>query len=371
MKICAAQIKSQVGNIQENIIKHKKLIDLAISQSVELIIFPELSLMGYEPKLAREFAISTYDKLNEFQEISNKNSILIGVGMPIKRHEDIYIGMIIFRPHQSVLIYNKQHLHSDELTYFTRGQDEVFLMIGDTKIAPAICYESLLCEHSDKAALNGANIYFASVAKSTTGVEKANTFMPKIAKKHSFVVLMSNSIGPCDNFISAGGTSVWNNQGIVQVQLDDSSEGIAVFDTSTNQAEAHKLIDNNELNQLAPSFKIKNIYQLSSAITDKHKNFILEQVNDHCLRMAVMEAKTYPWHFHPNSEEVFIIIEGKLVIEFENENSILLEPGDIHRVQAGKVHRTIAVERVVNLCVELTDAETTFLPALPTKCDQI
>jgi len=98
MKICAAQIKSQIGNIQENITKHKKLIDLAISQSAELIFFPELSLMGYEPKLAKELAISTYDKFNEFQDISDKNNIFIGVGIPIKRDENIYIGMIILAP---------------------------------------------------------------------------------------------------------------------------------------------------------------------------------------------------------------------------------------------------------------------------------
>lgn len=221
-------------------------------------------------------------------------------------------------------------MHSDELPYFSKGLNEVFLKIGDKKIAPAICYEALLAEHSDKAAENGANIYFASVAKSAQGIEKANTIMPKVAKKHSLIVLMSNSIGPCDNFVSAGGTSIWNDQGILQAQLDDSSEGILVFNTSTNQAEAYYLNDNNKLNSFIPSIETKNIYQIANAVTDKHKNFILEQANDHCLRMAVMEAKTYPWHFHPNSDEIFIVIEGKLIIEFETENSIFLVPGDIH-----------------------------------------
>jgi mannose-6-phosphate isomerase-like protein (cupin superfamily) len=106
---------------------------------------------------------------------------------------------------------------------------------------------------------------------------------------------------------------------------------------------------------------LKNLSLISTAIKDQHKNFVIANVNDHCMRLAVMDEKTYPWHTHPDSDELFLILEGELVIEFNDEPSVRLNSGDFHKVPAGKVHRTIAVGRTVNLCFESTVAETVFV----------
>ena len=105
----------------------------------------------------------------------------------------------------------------------------------------------------------------------------------------------------------------------------------------------------------------KSLSLISSSVAEQHKNFVLEDVNDHCLRMAVMDEKTFPWHSHPDSDELFIILEGKLIIEFKDDHSVTLENGDFHKVPAGKIHRTIAVGRTVNLCFESTAAATIFI----------
>jgi mannose-6-phosphate isomerase-like protein (cupin superfamily) len=34
------------------------------------------------------------------------------------------------------------------------------------------------------------------------------------------------------------------------------------------------------------------------------------------------------WHFHPNSDEIFLVIEGRLAIEFE-DRSLELHPGQL------------------------------------------
>ena len=68
MKICAAQARPIKGDVQRNIESHKKLVDLAVSKGTDAIIFPELSLTGYEPTLAKELAIPPEDKrLDNFQ----------------------------------------------------------------------------------------------------------------------------------------------------------------------------------------------------------------------------------------------------------------------------------------------------------------
>src|SRR6218665_3393965 len=112
MKICVAQTRSIKGNVLKNIENHLKFIELAIAFRADLIIFPELSLTGYEPELAVQLASDADDaRLQVFQEISDKNQVTIGVGMPIKSPAGIRIGMIIFQPEQDRLVYAKQYLH--------------------------------------------------------------------------------------------------------------------------------------------------------------------------------------------------------------------------------------------------------------------
>lgn len=236
MKICVAQTKSEKGNIKSNIENHLGWIELAVAEKSDLIIFPELSLTGYEPELAKELATDQNDsRLDKFQKISDSNKITIGIGLPTKSDSGILISMVIFEPNQERKIYSKQKLHLDELRYFIQGNGQIILTIKNKKVAPAICYESLQSEHSEKANRLGAEIYLASVAKSQNGIEKAFTHYPKIAKKFSMPVLMSNSVGFCDNFLSVGQSAVWNNKGELLEKLGSDKEGLLIFEMETQQ----------------------------------------------------------------------------------------------------------------------------------------
>ncbi|MFM2302874.1 MAG: hypothetical protein RLZZ135_277 [Cyanobacteriota bacterium] len=232
MKICLAQTRPIKGEIDKNIETHKKFINLATCEGANIIFFPELSLTGYEPRLAKELATTQDDKrFDDFQKISNSHNITIMVGMPTKLNAEILISMVIFQPNQSRQTYSKNRLHPDEFRYFIHGQQQTILMIDNKKIAPAICYESLQFEHSEKAFNNGAEIYIASVAKSKNGVAKAFKHYPDIAKKYSMTVLMSNCLGLCDDFESVGRSSIWNKDGLLLGQLNETSEGILLYNT--------------------------------------------------------------------------------------------------------------------------------------------
>ncbi|UOB19308.1 carbon-nitrogen hydrolase family protein [Abyssalbus ytuae] len=236
MKVSVAQIKPNKGNIQENIKIHKKWIELAISEDTDFIVFPELSLTGYEPELAKELAIEKNDsRLDGFQKLSDMNNITIGLGMPTKSDFGILISMIIFQPGQVRKVYSKQKLHSDETPYFIEGNEQLILTVKDIKIAPAICYESLQKEHSESANKFGMEIYLASVAKSQKGIKKAFIRYPEIATRFSVPVLMSNSIGFCDNFISSGQSAVWNEKGELLERLENDKEGLLIFDTESKK----------------------------------------------------------------------------------------------------------------------------------------
>ncbi len=207
---------------------------MASSLGAEAIFFPELSLTGYEPTLAKALAINQNDKrLKPFQKISDSSNIIIGVGAPTRHENGIYISMILFHPNLTRRVYSKQYLHEDEEPYFVAGKKSPLLQIKEHKIAIAICYEISIPAHSKNALENGATIYIASVAKFKNGIDKAKERLVKLAEQYSMAVLMVNSIGIADGQECAGNSSIWNERGLLLAQMDDSSEGLLILDTNT------------------------------------------------------------------------------------------------------------------------------------------
>ena len=105
--------------------------------------------------------------------------------------------------------------------------------------------------------------------------------------------------------------------------------------------------------------KIIDYAAIADAARDGYMNRVISTVNDHDVHISVMDAP-YPWHFHPNSDETFISVEGTLIIEFE-EGVVELRAGQLLTVPAGKRHCTRpGGARSVNLTVEKTDTQTVF-----------
>jgi predicted amidohydrolase len=239
MKICVVQTKPVKGDIQKNIENHKAMIELAISRKADLIIFPELSITGYEPELAKELATTADDpRFVVFQEIADSREVIIGIGVPTSTTEGICISMVLFHPHEPRQTYSKKYIHADEEPFFKRGQNKTSFLAGHPEIALAICYELSVPEHSREAFQNGAKIYLASVAKTAEGMEKANRSLSEIALHYSMSVLLANCVGPCDNFVSSGNSAVWNDQGQQLGKLNDVEEGILIFDLESQDVVA-------------------------------------------------------------------------------------------------------------------------------------
>ncbi|MFM0396183.1 cupin domain-containing protein [Paraburkholderia phytofirmans] len=95
-----------------------------------------------------------------------------------------------------------------------------------------------------------------------------------------------------------------------------------------------------------------------------YSNKILTTVNDHDVHLSVMDASFF-WHFHPDSDETFFVVEGVLTIDVE-DGSIDLQAGQLLTVPAGTRHRTRpGGTRSVNLTVEKTNATTVRCDAPP------
>ena len=101
-----------------------------------------------------------------------------------------------------------------------------------------------------------------------------------------------------------------------------------------------------------------DIPQIVQECTDKWFNQTLTIVNNSAIRLGIVEGE-YHWHKHDNDDEFFFVIEGKLIIEVENNDSIELNPGQGVTISKGILHRPLAPVKTVMLMVETSAIQPT------------
>ena len=109
-----------------------------------------------------------------------------------------------------------------------------------------------------------------------------------------------------------------------------------------------------------PALHVVDLVAEGAKVTDSYRNMVINRVNGGCLRLAVFDGD-YRWHYHPQSDELFIVVEGCLAIDLEDGRELRLRPWQSVTIPAMTVHRTRAIGRTVNLCFEELAAETVFI----------
>ncbi len=109
-----------------------------------------------------------------------------------------------------------------------------------------------------------------------------------------------------------------------------------------------------------PALHVVDLAAEGATVTEPYRNMVINRVNDSCLRLAVFN-EAYRWHYHPASDELFVVVDGCLAIDLADNRELLLRPWQCVTIPAMTRHRTRAVGRTVNLCFEKLGAETIFL----------
>jgi mannose-6-phosphate isomerase-like protein (cupin superfamily) len=107
----------------------------------------------------------------------------------------------------------------------------------------------------------------------------------------------------------------------------------------------------NHMNILFDPLQIIDIQSLVDQCTDQWYNQTLCQVNDSVVRLGILHGE-YHWHKHDKEDEFFFTLEGKLIIDFEGNESVELHPQQGYVVPKGVVHKTRAPEKTVVLMIE-------------------
>lgn len=106
-----------------------------------------------------------------------------------------------------------------------------------------------------------------------------------------------------------------------------------------------------QLDILYKPLEIVDEKAISDACPHKWFNQTLCQVNSSVVRLGVVEGE-YHWHKHTDDDEFFYVVEGKLLIDLEGDQTIELAPRHGVVIPKNTMHRTRALRRTVILMVE-------------------
>jgi mannose-6-phosphate isomerase-like protein (cupin superfamily) len=104
----------------------------------------------------------------------------------------------------------------------------------------------------------------------------------------------------------------------------------------------------------------RNIQETLDSFSDLWSPRIVAHFNDYDLRVAKFHGE-YVWHTHEHTDELFMVISGRLEIrlrEAGRERSVVLGQGDVHVVPRGVEHKPVAPEEAHIMMVEPTGTLT-------------
>ena len=236
-----AQSHFLVGDINTNTDKMRKLAIEAREQGADVIIFPELALLGYPPQdllLRPSLSGRVKSALSALSDIEN---IVMIVGYPhVDHHGTFNSAAILHNGHQKGF-YHKQILPNygvfDERRYFDKGRNQVLFDYKGLTIGLLICED--LWEKAPISDLKkqGADLVI-SLNASPFELDKQDNRKAMLAKRSSeqqLPILYVNAVGGQDDLVFDGGSMVVQADGTIAHEAPRFMEQLllASLDVST------------------------------------------------------------------------------------------------------------------------------------------
>ncbi|MGR3899113.1 NAD+ synthase [Psychrobacter sp. 1176_08] len=216
-----AQSHFLVGDIATNTEKMRTLALQAREQGADVIVFPELALLGYPPQdLLLRPSLSGRVK-NALSNLSDIDDIVMIVGYPhVDHHGTFNSAAILHNGHQKGF-YHKQVLPNygvfDERRYFDKGRNQVLFDYKGITIGLLICED--LWEKGPISDLKkqGADL-IVSLNASPFEIEKQEnrkTMLAKRSRENNLPILYVNAVGGQDDLVFDGGSMAVQANGSV------------------------------------------------------------------------------------------------------------------------------------------------------------
>lgn len=286
MKVCFAQINSKVCDLKYNASKLCKIIfekeALSAEEKPDLIIFPEMALLGYTPKdllFHKGFRLACENILKE--ELINKITIPTLIGSIHEEAGNLYNAGFFIENKQIKKIIHKKLLPNyevfNEKRYFQKGLSDdlenYFIQVKNQNLAILICEDLLGLENdfyfnefntlkklkdlTEKENKKLDSIICLSASPFRAGQPEKRLKILEKAQQNYFPstnFVLVNQVGGQDNLIFDGNSLVLNKNAELIYQAKSFEEEIKTIDLNEKQ------------DLLSPKEKISEIKQISEAL---------------------------------------------------------------------------------------------------------
>lgn len=241
-KIALAQFSPHIGNIEANAQKMLEQVNEAKKQKADLIVFPELSTVGYpaEDLLLRPSLAKRTQKA--FELLSQVKDIVVVFGF-VNQTEDgqRYNAAAVMKDGQVLGIYNKQNLPNygvfDEKRYFSEGQQHLVFEYLGHKFGVLICEDawSLNTVHQ-LSQLNVETVLVLNASPYEVGKPQHRlTTMGELAKQLHINLVYTNQVCGQDDLIFDGTSFVINQDGTTALQAPSFKEDLYYAEYAAEQ----------------------------------------------------------------------------------------------------------------------------------------
>jgi NAD+ synthase (glutamine-hydrolysing) len=260
MKITIAQLNPMVGDIKGNCLRLAEIVK-EYHRNTDLIIFPELYLVGYPPRdllKRRSFLLQVKKALAKIKLLSKQCpsvGILLGAPLPTGQAtgRGAYNAAVLIQNGNEIGRQYKSLLPSydvfDEVRYFDIADHVEVMDFKGEKLGVSICEDmwndprlwdthTYATDPVSALAKKGATILVnISASPFFAGKEKVRQrLMANHAKKHGIPFVFVNQVGANDELIFDGASAIFTKEGKVSQAAARFKEDILQVDTKTLRA---------------------------------------------------------------------------------------------------------------------------------------
>lgn len=98
------------------------------------------------------------------------------------------------------------------------------------------------------------------------------------------------------------------------------------------------------------TYKAINFNEKLAKFSEHWSPRVVAEMNDYQFKLVKVEGE-FVWHDHPDTDEVFIVIEGVLDIEFR-DGVVTLNSGEMFVIPKGVEHKPVAKQECKIMIVE-------------------
>ncbi|HEU4997590.1 MAG TPA: cupin domain-containing protein [Lapillicoccus sp.] len=100
--------------------------------------------------------------------------------------------------------------------------------------------------------------------------------------------------------------------------------------------------------------RVVDLHERLSLFSEHWTPKVVARLNDYAVKVVKLKGE-FVWHSHPETDELFLVVEGTLVIQLRDaggEPEVTLGPGQLYVVPKGVEHRPVADGDVSVVLVE-------------------